>query len=268
MHSFADKVCIITGAANGLGKALATELYKQGAHLVLIDTDANGLESLRKTLKNNRQKIAVHVADISDEAIITTVAQAVQNQYQRADVLINNAGISISQPFDHMNSADHRRLFEVNYWGTVYCTKHFLPVLKNSPGSRLVNIISGFALTGFPGKTAYASSKAAVMGFTAALRTELVNTSVKTSVVIPPPLATNIVNNGKHINSDKQQAENKFLEQNGMPLEKAAVKIVGGIKAGRYRIIVGRTMYWSDLAARLFPSFLNRFIARKHFPFT
>lgn len=268
MYTFAGKVCIITGAASGLGKALATELYKQGARLELIDTDANGLASLCKTLGNDRQKISIHIADVSDENSISAVAQAVHRQRQQVDILINNAGISISQPFETMHTTDHRRLFEVNYWGTVYCTKHFLPLLKNSPNGRLINIISGFALMGFPGKTAYASSKAAIMGFTAALRTELVNISIKTSIVIPPPLATNIVNSGKHISKEKQQAENEFLERNGMLPDKTAVKIVRGIKAGKYRIIVGRTMYWSDLAARLFPSLLNRFITRKHFPFT
>jgi len=267
MYSFANKICIITGAANGLGKALATLLHRQGAHLVLIDTNIDGLTTLRTMLENGRQSVVIYAADVSDEAAVAAIARDIQVLHRHADVLINNAAISISLPFEQMQTADHNRLFDVNYWGTVHVTRHFLPLLKNSPDSRLVNIISAFALMGFPGKTAYASSKAAVMGFSAALRAELASTGVKISLVIPPPMPTHIVSSGIYANPEKLLAENAFIRRNGMAPEKAAVKIVKGIKAARYRICIGPMIWWTDLASRLFPSLLSRIVMRKRFPF-
>lgn len=266
MYTFANKVCIITGAAAGLGKALAAALYREGAQLLLIDKDTEALAAL-STAFDDKQRVSVYAADISEEPAVIAVARTIQALYQHADVLINSAAVSISQPFEQMRSDDHQRLFDVNYWGTVHCSRHFLPLLKNSPDSRLVNIISAVALMGFPGKTAYASSKAAVMGFTAALRTELSGTGVKVSLVIPPPMPTGIVGTGIYVSREKMLAENEFIRRHGTTPEKAAVKIAKGIKAGRYRIRVGNMIRWTDLASRLFPSLLSRVMMRKRFPF-
>src|SRR2546423_1047594 len=172
MTNIKNKVALVTGAANGLGKALATELYKQGCHLALLDIDLPGLEKLKTELQQDGQKITILKTDVANEQEIIAAQKQVIEQHKQVDILINNASISISQFFEQLDLADYRQLFAINFWGTVYCTKYFLPDLKQRPESRLVNIISDFALMGFPGKTSYASSKAAVMGFTNALKTE------------------------------------------------------------------------------------------------
>jgi short-subunit dehydrogenase len=269
MISLKNKVAVITGAAGGLGKALATECYAQGCHLALIDIDLPGLEITKNGLEINSQIISIHYADVSIEQTIVSAKTEILTIHKRIDMLINNAGISISQNFEQMDVTDYKQLFDVNFWGTVYCTKHFLSELKKQNDSRLVNIISDFAFMGFPGKTAYGSSKSAVLGFTNAMKTELAETSVKICFVVPPPLATNIVKSGKHIDDKKKENEILFLQRNGLPVDRTAKKIIKLIKKGKYRIIIGTMMFWMDILARLFPTFLHRLIGKnkKRFDF-
>jgi short-subunit dehydrogenase len=165
--------------------------------------------------------------------------------------------------------SDYKHLFDINFWGTIYCTKHFLPDLKKENDSRLVNIISDFALMGFSGKTTYSSSKSAVMGFSNSLKTELADTNVKVCLVIPPLLDTLLVKNSNHIDNIKRENEALFLKKNGMRLDKAAQRIIRQIRKGKYRIIIGTMMFWIDLASRLFPTTLHNLISKnkKRFDF-
>ena len=110
---------------------------------------------------------------------------------------------------------------------------------------------------GFPGKTTYGSSKGALMAFSNSLKTELGDFSVQLSIVIPPPMATGIVAAGLHIDEFKRQKEEEFMLKNGMPVEKAARKIVSGVAKGKYRVVLGSMMFWADLATRLFPTIVH-----------
>lgn len=262
MRDFKNKVVVITGAANGLGKALANEFYRQGSHLALIDIDLAGLLKMLEKFSYIEQRVTIHHTNVSQENSIEEVRLDILKEHNHIDILVNNAAISISQPFEQVDLADYRQLFEINFWGTVYCSRHFLADLKSRPDTRLVNIISDFALIGFPGKTTYGSSKSAVMGFTNSLKTELPGTPVKVCLVIPPPMDTGIVKNSKHVSDEKRERETLFLQKNGMPPEKAAKRIVKQIQKGRYRIVVGSFMFWIDLVSRLFPSALNNLIGR------
>jgi short-subunit dehydrogenase len=257
-----DKTVLITGAANGLGKALAFEFSRLGYNLALIDIDSAGLQTLQQDLKTADQKITVHQNDISEEQNVIYVREDILSKHNRIDILVNNAGVSISQTFDLLEIVDFQKLFATNFWGTIYYTKHFLPDLKKQNDSRLVNIISDFALMGFPGKTAYSSSKSAILGFSNSLKTELTGTTVKVSIVIPPPLDTGLVIKGKHIDEAKKQKEAAFLQKNGMHINKAAKLIVRQIEKGKFRIVIGTMMFWIDIASRLFPSLLHRLIGK------
>lgn len=257
-----NKTVLITGAASGLGKALAFEFCRLGYNLALLDIDIEGLLTLQQELKTSDQKITVHQTDISEEQNIIYVREDILSNHNNIDILVNNAGVSISQTFCLLEIVDFQKLFAINFWGTIYCTKHFLPDLKKQDDSRLVNIISDFALMGFPGKTAYSSSKSAIMGFSNSLKTELAMTTVKVSLVIPPPLDTGLVKKGKHIDEIKKQKEAAFLQKNGMHLNEAAKRIVRQIEKGKFRIVIGTMMFWIDLASRLFPSFLHYLIGK------
>jgi short-subunit dehydrogenase len=253
------KVVVITGAANGLGKALAIEYYNQGYHLALIDIDKEGLQQLHEELGLNSH-VSIHLADVADEQQIQLAKEAILQYHERVDLLINNAGISISVKFEQMNLTDFRRLWDVNFWGTVNCSKHFLPELRQQPQAQIVNIISMFAFMGFPGKTAYGASKAAIVGFSEALRTELMKTNIKVSLVIPPPLHTNIVMNGVHIDDDKRAKEDMFLQKNGMPLDVAAQKIVQQVKKGKRCITIDLKTRLAVWMSKIFPSMMQYFV--------
>lgn len=262
MEGLKNKVIVITGGAGGLGKALAMEFYRQGCHLALIDVNSNELKKTKSEIETNDQKITVHCADVSDEKNIITARLEILDHHKRIDILVNNAAISISQYFMQMDLWDYRRVFEINFWGTIHCAKHFLPDLIKQDNSRIVNIISDFAYMGFPGKTAYGSSKSGVLGFTNALKTELADTSIKVCLIIPPPINTGLVRNNKHIDDKKRESEARFLEKNGLPLDKTAKSIVKQIRKGQYRVIVGTMMFFIDLAARFFPTLLHKLIEK------
>jgi NAD(P)-dependent dehydrogenase (short-subunit alcohol dehydrogenase family) len=264
-------VVVITGAAGGLGRAVAWELHRRGCRLSLVDINADGLERLRMELEVDGgpdgevqigSRHLTHCIDIADEAAVKQMAAEVLAGHGRVDWLINNAAISISQPFVQLQLEDLRRLFAVNYWGTVHCTKCLLPHLKGND-SRLVNVVSGFALMGFPGKSSYGSSKGAITSFSYALRTELAGSGVRVCLVIPPPMNTGIVRGGQHIDAEKQAREVRFLERNGMPLGIAARRIVRGIRRGHFRIIIDMRTYFMDAACRLFPTWVHGLIGRR-----
>jgi short-subunit dehydrogenase len=262
MFNLKDKVVVITGAANGLGKVLALELYNNGSHLALIDIDKLGLEKLHVELNLNSH-VSIHVADVSDEQQVAIAKEQILQYHQKVDMLINNAGISVSMQFEQMNLDDFRKLWDVNFWGTVNCCKHFLPVLRQQPQGAIVNVISIFAFMGFPGKTAYGASKAAITGFSEALRTELMKTNVRLSLVIPPPLHTDIVKRGIHTSEEKRAKEIAFLQKNGMPLDRAAKKIAAQITQGKPRIIIDFKTRLAYIASRLFPSLVRFFTSRR-----
>lgn len=249
-----SKAVVLTGAASGLGRALAYEFYKKGYNLALVDIDEVALQVVKHELLSTDQIVSIHLADISREQEVIECHDDIKRIHPNIDMLINNAGISISQLFEIVEMDDFRNLFETNFWGTVYCTRYFLPELKIQDDSRLVNIISGFALMGFPGKTAYGSSKSAIMGFTNALKTELAGTSAKVSMVIPPPLDTGLVSNGKHMDSIKKDKEAVFIKKNSLPIAAVANTIVRRIEKGQFRIVVGTKTFWIDFLTRLFPT--------------
>jgi len=232
-----SKAVVLTGAASGLGRALAYEFYKKGYNLALVDIDEVALQVVKHELLSTDQIVSIHLADISREQEVIECHDDIKRIHPNIDMLINNAGISISQLFEIVEMDDFRNLFETNFWGTVYCTRYFLPELKIQDDSRLVNIISGFALMGFPGKT-----------------TELAGTSAKVSMVIPPPLDTGLVSNGKHMDSIKKDKEAVFIKKNSLPIAAVANTIVRRIEKGQFRIVVGTKTFWIDFLTRLFPT--------------
>lgn len=216
------------------------------------------MEKLHQELDLNSH-VSIHVADVADEQQVQIAKEQILQYHERVDMLINNAGISISMSFEQMDLNDFRRLWDVNFWGMVNFTKHFLPELKQQPQAMIVNVISMFAFMGFPGKTAYGASKRAIDGFSAALRTELRNTGVKLTLVIPPPLYTDIVKNGVHIDEEKRAKEIAFLKNNGMPLDKAAKKIVQQLRRNKPYVIIGWKTKAAVWGSKLFPSLIQYF---------
>jgi short-subunit dehydrogenase len=259
MKELRDQVAIVTGAASGIGRELARQLSVAGCRLALIDIDEAGLNSLQQELT---EVVSLHKTDVGDENAVRLMVDDVVRLHDRISILINNAGVSISAPFEKTSADDYQRLIGTNFWGAVYLCRYALPFLKREREACIVNVLSDFALLGFPNKTAYCSSKAALLGFSNALYTELYDTSVRVSIVIPPAVDTNLVRKGVAYDETKRRSEVEFIGRNAMPAATVARKMIEGIRRGDFRIRIGLTVRVLDVLCRWFPTMTHFFVAR------
>lgn len=262
MKKLDEQVAIVTGAASGIGRELARQLSVAVCHLALADIDEAGLKSLQQELSGKPTTISLHKVDVAEEQAVKNMVDDVVRTHRRISILINNAGVSVNAPFEKVSFDDYERLMGTNFWGAVYLCRYTLPFLKEEQEACIVNVLSDFALLGFPNKTTYCSSKAALLGFSNALYTELYETSVRVSIAIPPAVDTNLVRNGVAYDEMKKQREAEFVARNGMPVEKVARKIIAGMAKGNFRIRIGLTVRVLDVMCRWFPTVTHTLVAR------
>lgn len=185
MTEFTDKVIIITGASEGIGRALALELASQQSILVLAARNEQRLEELKKQVEDRGGQAAVMPTDVTDKDQCKNLIKQTIDRYTRLDVLVNNAGRSMWTGFDEITDLSLvEELIQLNYLGSVYCTYYALPWLKKSKGS-IVPVASVAGFTGVPQRTAYSASKHAMIGFFDSLRIELEGTGVNITTVAP-----------------------------------------------------------------------------------
>jgi short-subunit dehydrogenase len=257
--TFAGRTCVITGAASGIGAALALNLAKRRSVLVLVDRDADGLTRVAELAREVGAPAAdTYVIDLSDGGDRLDLAAEVASRRGGADLLINNAGVALSGTFEQVSMADFDWLMEINLRAVVRMTKAFLPQLLRRPGAHLVNVSSLFGLIAPPSQVAYATSKFGVRGFTEALRHELAG-RVGVTVVHPGGIKTNIAANARISGPDPggEQAARarKFAEAAlTMPPEQAAQLIVAAIQSRKPRLVISRFAKAADVMARLTPS--------------
>ena len=190
----------ITGAASGIGRALALELAARGCDLALADRDEAGLATLAAEIaKAAQRKVSVHRVDVGVPAQIEAFAQAAIAAHPTLNIVVNNAGVALIGQFNEIDQAQMEWLMNINFWGVVHATRAFLPHLSRQREAHIVNVSSIFGIVAPPGQTAYAAAKFAVRGFSESLRHELpmAESPVRLSVVHPGGIATNIVRNSR-----------------------------------------------------------------------
>ena len=255
MSEIRDRVAVITGAASGIGRALAREMAARGAQLALADVNTAGLEETRKTL--GAATVRTYEVDVAKADAVEEFSRRVQQDFGRASLLINNAGVALFGTFAELTMEEFEWLIGINFWGTVYGCKFFLPMLLQQSDARIVNVSSVFGFFGPPGQTAYVSSKFAVRGFSESLREELRATPVKLTCVHPAGIATNVAVNaraGAATRADEQQAAlERFKKVAVISPETAARTIVDGILGDKDRVLIGRDAYRIDFISRLLP---------------
>src|SRR5713226_2423970 len=192
MPFLANGVAVVTGAGSGIGRALARQLAVLGSALALADIDEAGLQQTAASLSERGVQLTTHIVDVSDESAMRAFAQDVATRHGRVSLLINNAGVALLGTFEEISLDDLRWLMGINFWGSVYGVRYFLPVLKKQARAHIVNISSVFGLVAPAGQSAYSASKFAVRGFTEALRHELQDTAVFVSCVHPGGIRTRI----------------------------------------------------------------------------
>jgi len=253
-------VAVVTGAASGIGRALAARLAQEGASLAIADINAGELDETARMLKHVAGvpgKVTTHVVDVSDNGQVTAFAREVVEAHRRTNLLINNAGVGLFGTAEQISIEDIEWLMGVNFWGVVYGVKHFLPILRCQPQAHIVNISSVFGIIGPAGHSAYAASKFAVRGFTEALRHELAVGPIKVSVVHPGGIRTNIANNARSgAGADRAAVEREralFNMAARTSPNMAAERIVRGILRDEERILIGADAWAIDRIQRWAP---------------
>jgi NADP-dependent 3-hydroxy acid dehydrogenase YdfG len=173
MRALAGTVAVVTGAASGIGRALALRLAQEGCMLALGDIDAAGLAESADAIRQIGVRVSTHQVDVSDAAAMEQFRDAVLREHGRVALLVNNAGVAIAGTVAELSLDDIAWLIGINFWGVVHGAKLFLPVLQQQYDAHIVNISSIFGIVAPPGQAAYAASKFAVRGFSEALRHEL-----------------------------------------------------------------------------------------------
>ena len=253
-----DRTAVVTGAASGIGRAVARSLAARGCHVALADIDEAGLEETARLI-GNAVRVTRHRLDVADRAAIAAFPEAIAAAHGGVDILVNNAGVALGGTFEQAREADFDWLMDINFYGVVRMTRAFLPLLKARESARLVNVSSLFGLIAPPGQTAYAAAKFGVRGFSEALRHELAaaGSGVGVTVVHPGGIRTGIARNARVADTtpaavrEKQQA--RFDRALKMPPEQAGEIIVEAIARRRPRVLVGSDAKIAALIERLLP---------------
>jgi short-subunit dehydrogenase len=262
MTTIPGSAAAITGAASGIGRALALELAARGCDVAVADVNEAGLASLAEEIKRAHQrKVSVHRLDVSQPAQIEAFAKAAIASHPTLNIVVNNAGVALFGQFHEIDQSQIDWLMNINFWGVVHGTRAFLPHLQTRNEAHVVNVSSIFGIIAPAGQTAYAAAKFAVRGFSEALRHELqVNKSnVTLSVVHPGGVATNIVSNaragvGVTGNFSRAEAIDRFAENAKTTPRDAALRIIRGIEKNEPRILIGADARYLDLLQRFRPA--------------
>ena len=252
-----NTVSVITGAGSGIGRATALRLAKAGSALAISDVNAKGLEETAQAAAAFGVKVVPIVLDVADKEAMQMFASEVTQQFGRVSILLNNAGVALLGKADELSLEDYEWLIGINFWGVVYGTKLFLPLLKQQPEAYILNISSIFGIIAPTGQSAYVASKFAVRGFTESLRHELQGTNVRVATIHPGGIKTNIAASAKvgagANATEHKDAASRFDEVARTTPEKAAETIVQGILRNKKRILIGADARALALLQRLLP---------------
>lgn len=242
---FKGKVIIITGASSGIGLASARLFSSYGASLVLAARSIDKLRALEAELSSDPSRILCIKTDVSVEEDCRRLIDEAVRHFGRIDILINNAGLSMRASFKEVDLSVIRRLMDVNFWGTVYCTKFALPWLLKSHGS-VVGVISVVGYAGLPGRTGYATSKFAIRGFLETLRMEHQDDGLHVLVFAPGYTASNVRFSALLADGTPQGTTPKD-ESNLMSADEVARRMAYGLYKRKREMIltsIGRMDVW------------------------
>jgi short-subunit dehydrogenase len=255
MYALKGKVAVVTGAGSGIGRALAQLLAQKGCALALADINE---AALKETARDLSADVLLQTLDVAQRGAVYAFADAVKLRFGTAHVVINNAGVAVSQTVNELSWEDFEWLMGINFWGVTYGTKAFLPMLLAQDEGAIVNVSSVFGLIAVPTQGAYNAAKFAVRGFTEALRHELRGTHVKAICVHPGGIKTNIARASRFYqdplgNTSAADMGERFERFARTTPARAAQVIVRGIEKGRPRVLIGGDAVFIDQVQRMMP---------------
>ncbi len=262
---FRDKVVIVTGASSGIGLAVARLFASFGSNVVMAARSIDRLNALAADFGVPAERLLCVCTDVSDESQCRALIDAAVARFGRIDILVNNAGLSMRAMFKDLDLKVIHRLMDVNFWGTVYCTKYALPYLLESKGS-VVGVISIAGYSALPARTGYSSSKYAIRGFLDTLRIEHLKDGLNVLVFAPGYTASN-VRNAALVSDGSAQGETPLDEGKLMSAEEVALKMAKALAHRRSEVILTALGKLTVLAHRLFPRLTDaltyKYIARE-----
>nr|WP_042179745.1 SDR family NAD(P)-dependent oxidoreductase [Kibdelosporangium sp. MJ126-NF4]CEL14004.1 Oxidoreductase, short-chain dehydrogenase/reductase family [Kibdelosporangium sp. MJ126-NF4]CTQ88372.1 Oxidoreductase, short-chain dehydrogenase/reductase family [Kibdelosporangium sp. MJ126-NF4] len=253
MNVFHDKVCVITGAASGMGRSLSVELAHRGARLAISDVNTLGLAETERQCKTVGAQVKADALDVAERGAVLEYADTVAEHYGAVHYVFNNAGIATASTFEQSSFKDLEKIMDVDYWGVVNGTKAFLPHLIAS-GGHVVNTSSIFGLFSMPGFTAYNSAKFAVRGFTEALRMEMLaaGSPVAVTCVHPGGIKTDIARNMTQPSTGEVADFARLFDRITITSAETAARIIlRGVARRSPKVLVGPDAKVLDLLVRL-----------------
>lgn len=246
---------MITGASSGIGLALAREFSALGSNVVAGARSLDKLEELASEIFSHGGSIAVRATDVTVEQECRALIETAVEKFGGIDVLVCNAGISMRALLDDLDLAVLHRLMDVNFWGTVYCTKYALPHLQRSHGS-LVGVSSVAGIHGLPGRTGYSASKYAMTGFLETVRVENLKKGLHVMIACPGFTASNVRFSALAADGSSQ-GESPRAEDKMMTADEAARRIIRGIARRKRTVLMDFNGRATTLIKKFAPSFLD-----------
>ncbi len=251
-----NKVVIITGASSGIGRALALEFAKNGHHLSLCARNLTALQEVANFCNTYGIYCEIFQADVSKKEECEKFIDFTIQKFNQIDVLINNAGISMRALFEDCSLEDFEKVMNINFWGTVYCTKYALPYLLQTKG-QVIGISSIAGYRGLPARTGYSASKFAMNGFLESLRTELLYTGVNVMTVAPGFTASNIRNTALD-GKGNMQKESPLNEKELMSSEECAKWIYKAYQKRKRNLVLTTQGKLTVFLNKIFPNWMDK----------
>jgi len=266
MDTVHGKVAVVTGASSGIGEAIAVRLAQAGASVVLTGRDPDRLEAAKQRCAAGGKAWAF-CADVTDEAQVRALAEAVHARHGGVDILVNNAGVVMSGLLVDVEPADWRRLHEINVMGVVHGCRAFLPrMIERGQGGQVVNMASAAGIAGMAGMSTYSATKFAVAGLTESLRAELRRHRIGVSLICPSyvdtPIAGKVKIVGAMANDRTRAAITRQFKQNSVTPEAVAGRTLQAILKNPALVTVGRDAALARWMKRISPALLERALAR------
>lgn len=264
MNTLTDRVAVVTGAANGIGRSIALSLGREGCRLALVDIDQPGLVALHESLARDGVRATIHRGDVADRVRMSHLVGEVLDAHGGVHILVNNAGVMVEGLFGQTSLEDWQWVMDTNFWGTVHGCHYFLPHLSKADEAHIVVMSGLYGLIGVPGWSAYCATQFALRGFAESLREEIRGTSIGLTIVHPSAVNTGLGVSARGDDHELLARVQNFMRRDTLPPELVAERTLDAIRQRRARVLVGNDAWLSDLIARALPVVGQDWFARRY----
>ncbi len=266
MKNFNNKLALVTGASSGIGQAIAVELARQGARLILVGTNEDRLAESKQQCEAAGAEAHSYAANVADYRLMQGLAEAVKAEHGVVDILVNNAGVVMSGLIHEVEMEDWKRLIDINVMGVVHGCQLFVPGMLASGSGHIVNMASAAGLIGQPGMSTYCATKHAVVGLSASMRYELSAAGVGVTTICPGYVQTPIMDSlklvGKLDTPKVRERVAKDTQRNNLTAEAVAKRTLKAIRKNEAFVTIGKDAQIAFYARRLAPGLLDKMFSR------